>query len=99
MSRHYLVRYAQTGDNALREELRGEHIGYRRSLGVGLNMSGPLLDDDDKPIGSVVIIAAKDRAGAEAIAAGDPFVKAGLLTLSSIEPIRIASMKPPAPAA
>lgn len=98
MTRYFLVRYDQTGDAALREARRGEHIAYRKGLGDALCLAGPILDDDDVPVGSVVIIAAADSEAARQIAAGDPFVREGLLTIASIEPIRIAAMRPPAAA-
>ena len=41
-------------------------------------MAGPLLGDDEKPIGSLVMIAADSKAEAEAIAASDPYAVAGL---------------------
>jgi len=95
MTRHFLIRYDQEGEPALREAKRGEHIAYRKSLGAAISLAGPILDDTDKPIGSVIILAADDRADAERIANGDPFVREGLLVISSIEPIRIAAMHPP----
>lgn len=95
MTKHYLVRYDQTGDAALREERRGEHIAFRKSLGDALLLAGPILNGHDKPAGSVIIIAASDLQEAARIVDSDPFVKAGLLTALTIEPIRIAAMKPP----
>jgi len=96
MARFYLVRYIQTGDAALREELRGAHIAYRKGLGDGIALAGPILDEADKPVGSVIIISAENANQAHETATGDPFVKAGLLTVSSIEAMRIAAIKPPA---
>jgi uncharacterized protein len=96
MAQHFLIQYVQTGSNDSREEKRGEHIAYRKSLGAALSLSGPLLDDDSRPIGSVIILAGEDRADVERIANADPFVKEGLLTIRSITMMRIAAMKPPA---
>jgi uncharacterized protein YciI len=96
MSAHYLIRYRQTGDDALREQKRPEHIAFRKGLGPALNLAGPLLDDAGTPVGSVIILTAATRATAEAIAARDPFVAAGLLHIESVEPMRIAAMSPPA---
>lgn len=93
---HYLIRYKQTGDPQQREVMRDQHIAYRRSVGLALTMSGPLLGDDGKPVGSVIIYEAETKADAEAFANGDPFVKTGLLALDSIEAMGIASMKQPA---
>jgi uncharacterized protein len=96
MTGHYLVRYRQTGSAALREERRADHIAYRKALGAALALAGPLLNDAGVPVGSVIIIAAPDHAAAERIALDDPFALAGLLTLDSVEAMRIAAMHPPA---
>ena len=96
MTQYFLIQYRQTGSNALREEKRGEHIAYRKGLGTALSLAGPLLDDKGEPVGSVIILSADSKGEAERIATGDPFVKAGLLALDSIQPMRIAAMIPPA---
>ncbi|BAK66583.1 hypothetical protein SLG_19080 [Sphingobium sp. SYK-6] len=93
----FLIQYVQTGSNALREEKRGEHIAYRKGLGEALALAGPLLDDEGRPVGSVIILAAGSKADADRLATGDPFVEAGLLALESIKPMRIAAMVPPRP--
>lgn len=95
MNRYFLIRYDQTGDAALREAKRGEHVAYRKGLGNALSLAGPILGDGEQPVGSVIILAAPDRGAAERIAGDDPFVQAGLLTIASIEQIRIAAMVPP----
>lgn len=59
---------------------RPAHVEFLKDLdaqGV-LKMAGPLLGDDEKPIGSLVVIAAEDRDAAGAIAARDPYAKVGL---------------------
>lgn len=96
MTQHFLIQYRQTGSNDLREEKRGEHIAYRKGLGAALALAGPLLDEEGRPVGSVIILGAEDRGAAERIATGDPFVAAGLLELESIQAMRIAAMVPPA---
>ncbi len=96
MAQHYLVRYAQQGEAALRETKRGEHIAYRKGLGGALVLAGPLLDDGDVSVGSVIIVAADNSADARRIAENDPFVRAGLLECITVEPMRIAAMIPPA---
>jgi uncharacterized protein YciI len=95
MSKTYLVIYDQTGDAETRERLRPDHIAYRRGLGDGLHMAGPLLDDLETAVGSVIIIRAADTADATAAASADPYVKAGVLKLRSVTPMRIAKMVAP----
>ncbi len=95
---HFLVEYSELGNAAVRDEKRGDHIAYRRGLGAALALAGPLLDDAERPVGSVVIIEADDRAAAEALAAADPYVANGVLALVSVRRYRIAAMRPPASA-
>ena len=68
------------GSLELRMATRPPHVEFLKGLeaqGV-LKMAGPLLGDDEKPLGSLVVIAAADKAEAEAIAARDPYAIAGL---------------------
>ncbi|MDF1608225.1 YciI family protein [Hoeflea sp. YIM 152468] len=74
------------GSLDLRMATRPPHVEYLKSMeakGV-LKMAGPLLGDDEKPIGSLLIIAAADRQEAEAFAAGDPYAIAGLFASTEI---------------
>lgn len=70
---------------ALRLKVRPDHLAYLDSLGPALKAAGPFTTDEGSPIGSLVIIAAADRAGAEAIAANDPYAKAGLFAAVEIK--------------
>jgi uncharacterized protein YciI len=93
---HFLVEYADSGNAEAREAHRAAHIGYRKGLGARLALAGPLLGDDGKPSGSVVIIEAENRAEAERVALSDPYIGHGVLTLVSLRGYRIAAMNPPA---
>lgn len=59
---------------------RPAHVEFLKSLDADsmLKMAGPLLGDDEKPIGSLVVIKADGMAEAEAIAARDPYALAGV---------------------
>jgi uncharacterized protein YciI len=92
---HFLVEYVELGDDAARADKRGEHIAYRKGLGNALALAGPLLDDENKPLGSVVILEAEDDSAAEKLALADPYIAAGVLELVSVRRYRIAAMKPP----
>lgn len=74
------------GHLQLRLDTRPEHLAYLDGLGEKLKAAGPFLGDDGKPVGSLVIISADSRAGAEAIAAADPYAKAGLFSAVEIKP-------------
>ncbi|MGE0114401.1 MAG: YciI family protein [Steroidobacteraceae bacterium] len=93
----FLVEYTQQGSAELRDQHRGTHIAYRKSLGSDLVLAGPLLDDDGNPNGSVVIIAAASRNAAETVAGRDPYLAAGVFALKSVRPLRIAAIAPPQP--
>jgi uncharacterized protein YciI len=92
---HFLVEYRELGNAARRDALRGTHVAYRKGLGDDMALAGPLLDDDDKPVGSVVILVAKDEASARATALADPYVAGEVLALESVRRYRIAAMKLP----
>lgn len=74
------------GSLDLRMATRPPHVEYLKAMeakGV-LKMAGPLLGDDEKPIGSLLIIAVDDRKQAETFAAGDPYAVAGLFASTEI---------------
>ena len=77
---------------------RPPHVEYLKSMeakGI-LKMAGPLLGGDEKPIGSLLVIAAGDRKEAEAFAAGDPYAIAGLFASTEIRPFNWTFGKPEA---
>jgi uncharacterized protein YciI len=92
---YFLVEYRDIGTPEARETHRAEHIAYRKGLGQAMRLAGPILDDDGGTTGSLVILEAEDRAGAEALGAVDPYVASGVLELASVRGYRIAAMKPP----
>ena len=92
---HYLVEYRELGNAAARDALRPDHVGYRKGLGSAMALAGPLLDEDDRPTGSVVIVEAADLAAAQGVAGADPYVAGGVLECVSVRRYRIAAMKPP----
>jgi uncharacterized protein YciI len=68
----------------LRMKERPGHIDYLNGLGDRLKAAGPFTDEAGSPIGSLVIVEAKDRSGAEEIARNDPYAKAGLFAAVEI---------------
>ena len=63
---------------AHRLEVRPQHRAYYESLGDDLVLSGPYLDGNGDPIGSMIVIRRESQAAAEAFAEGDPFVQEGV---------------------
>lgn len=68
----------------LRMKERPGHIDYLNGLGDRLKAAGPFTDEAGSPIGSLVIVEARDRAGAEDVAKNDPYAKAGLFAAVEI---------------
>jgi uncharacterized protein YciI len=69
---------------ALRLATRPAHLAWLETVVV--KGAGPFLDDAGNPNGSLVIIEAKDKAEAEAIAARDPYAVAGLFASVEVRP-------------
>ena len=80
----------------LRLRVRPEHVAYLNGLGAKMKTAGPFLDSVGEPNGSLVIVEADDIGGAHAIAAGDPYAKAGLFAATDIRPWRWTIKNPEA---
>ena len=80
----------------LRMDTRPEHVAFLNDLNAKgiLAFAGPFLDADGKPDGSLVMIEAPDMAGAQALAAADPYAKAGLFESVQIRPWNWVFQKP-----
>jgi len=76
------------GKLELRLATRPAHVDYLTALNAAgrLKFAGPLLGDDGKPLGSLVAVEADDRAGAQDIAANDPYARADLFESVEIHP-------------
>jgi len=73
----------------LRLKVRPDHLAYLEDRIAQVIVAGPILaEDGTTPVGSLLIVDAPDRAAAEAFAAADPYVKAGLFGQVSIRPWR-----------
>lgn len=64
----------------VRMDTRPEHVAYLERLNgeKKLAFAGPFLDTAGKPNGSLVVVEVEDKAAAEALAASDPYARAGL---------------------
>lgn len=72
----------------LRMATRPPHVEWLNGLNAAgtLKIAGPFLDSDGKPNGSMLLIKADDIEAAKAIAAEDPYAKAGLFANVEIKP-------------
>jgi uncharacterized protein YciI len=74
------------GHGQVRADNRPAHLDYLKSKLDQIVIAGPMTNDaGDAVLGSMLVIEAADRAGAEAFAAGDPYAKAGLFESVTIE--------------
>jgi len=70
----------------LRLETRDAHLEFIQASGDTVKIAGPLLDDEGRPKGSVLIIECADEAAAEQWTALDPYARAGLFQTVEITP-------------
>ena len=72
----------------LRMDTRPQHVEFINRLIADkkLAFAGPFLDAEGKSNGSLVMIEAADQAEAEAMAASDPYAKAGLFDSVEVRP-------------
>ena len=59
-------------------------------------MAGPFLNDEGKPMGSLVIVEAETKEAAAALGAGDPYAKAGLFAAVEVKAFNWVFNKPEA---
>ncbi|MCW5721358.1 MAG: YciI family protein [Devosia sp.] len=74
----------------LRLDTRPVHLQHLESLGKKLVFAGALLDTNDQPEGSLVILEAETLAEAQSMAAADPFVAAGVFASYEVKRWRLA---------
>ncbi len=67
---------------------RPAHISYLERYADRLVHAGPLLDDDGRACGSLLLVDVADRAAAEGFAASDPYAKVDLFESTIIRGFR-----------
>jgi uncharacterized protein YciI len=85
-----ITAFDRPGALELRLQVRPTHLDYLNGKMAQIRVAGPLLDEDEQPIGSLLIIEADDRVAAEAFAAGDPYRREGVFERVEIRPWRAA---------
>ncbi len=68
------------GKQQVRADTRPDHLAHLQRLNTEkkLAFAGPFLDAEGKPNGSMVVLEAPDMDAARALAAADPYARAGL---------------------
>jgi uncharacterized protein len=80
--------FDRPGALSLRTQHRPAHLDYLKGRAGQIRAGGALLDPEEKPIGSMLIIEAADQAAAEALVAGDPFRRQGVFERVEVRPWR-----------
>lgn len=62
----------------LRKQHRPAHLDHIAALGPRVRFGGPLLDENENPSGSLVIVEADDLASARRVAESDPYLLEGI---------------------
>ncbi|MBO0346584.1 YciI family protein [Roseibium sp. CAU 1637] len=78
----------------VRLDNRPAHIEFLKGLGDQLKGAGPFLSEAGEMNGSLVLIEASDKSAVEALAAADPYAKAGLFESVDIRPWNWAVKNP-----
>ena len=73
-----------------RLQVRPAHLDYLQSQAARIKVGGPLLNESEQPIGSLLVIEADDRDAAEAFADGDPYRREGVFERVEIRAWRAA---------
>ena len=73
----------------VRLAVREAHLTYLETYVDRLLLAGPLLDPEQRPSGSLLIVDVEDAAAAAGFAEADPYAKAGLFESVVIRPFRI----------
>ena len=83
-----IIAHDAPGTDALRAQLRQQHVDYLRERVETILAGGALLDDVGRPVGGLLIIDTDDRQAAEAFAAADPFRTGGVFGSVEVVPWR-----------
>lgn len=76
----------------LRKQHRPAHLDHIAALGARVHFGGPLLDENENPCGSLVIVEADDLASARRVAESDPYLVQGIF--ESVEVHRTVQVAP-----
>ena len=74
----YVIHGIDKPHSPLRAQLIEEHRAYLALSKIHIVASGPLLDDRDRMIGSVVVVECDNRQQVDELMLNEPFNKAGL---------------------
>lgn len=92
----YFAMYCIDGEKGaeLRPQVRDNHLAYLRSTGM-VRLAGPMLGEDGKPVGSLLVVEAEDINAVRAFAAADPYAIAGVFASVEIRPYNVSILDMP----
>lgn len=70
---------------AKRLQFRPQHRAHYEALGDDLVLSGPYLDSNGEPIGSMIVMRAASQADADAYVARDPYVTENVFQTCTVD--------------
>ena len=83
----------KAGALEIRMANRPKHVEYLTSYNDKLLFAGPLLDDKEAMIGSLLVLDVADRAAMDTFLTNDPYAKAGLFQSVTVHGVRKAFPK------
>lgn len=72
----------------IRLSTRPAHLAFLEAHAARIKLGGPLLDAEEGPIGSLLILETADISSAKALLDEDPYAKAGLFASVEVKPFR-----------
>lgn len=84
-----ITAFDRPGGLERRLQVRAAHLDYLKGESARIKVGGPLLNENEQPIGSLLIIEADGRDAAEAFADADPYQRQGVF-----EQVEIRAWRP-----
>ena len=84
--------FDRPGAGSLRTRHRPAHLDHIAALGSRVRFGGPLLGEDGKPCGSLIMLEADDLASARKTAESDPYLTTGIF--ASVEVFETRQVAP-----
>jgi len=84
MPTYFLKCHDKEGSGELRAEHLDAHRVYLAENSQMVRLAGPLLNDTDEPVGSLIVVSCGSLQEARTFGTNDPFSKAGLFSLMMV---------------
>lgn len=81
-----VIAFDKPEGHAIRATTRAAHLDYLEGAGERLKLAGPFRNEEEKPVGSLIVIEAASETAARLFARNDPYAQAGLFERVEIQP-------------